>query len=190
MNVVSEKSSELHRPIFEDCPDWVGEQGFDFGLLVVGMGSMEGIEVARAFAEAGDRLLDAALKNRESWEAGYPVLFCYRHALELYLKAVAPCAKKKHGLKDLWDALRPHLEGRYRDDQIEWLGARIMEFHSIDPRSTAFRYHDTRPQGHPELWVDYHHLKEKVRIVFQAMERVGLHSYSPRRMNSPEPESD
>lgn len=187
---MSQKSSDLDCPIFEDCPDWVGEQDFNFGLLVVGMGSMEGIEVARAFAEAGDRLLDAALKNRESWEAGYPVLFCYRHALELYLKAVVPDAKKKHGLKDLWEALRLQLEGRYRDDQIECLGARIMEFHSIDPRSTAFRYHDTRPQGHPELWVDYHHLKEKVGIVFRALEWVRIHSYSSPRTHAPESESD
>ena len=128
----------LDRPIFEDPPDGLGEQEYYFGTLVVGMGGMEGIEVARAFAEAGDRLLEAALAKRESWEAAYPVLFCYRHALEVFLKALVPEAKKQHGLGSLWDALHPYLSRRYRSDHVSWLGDRIMEFHQVDPRSTAF----------------------------------------------------
>ncbi|MFZ2949799.1 MAG: hypothetical protein WA003_09980 [Desulfuromonadaceae bacterium] len=28
----------------------------------------------------------------------------------------------------------------------------FMEFHKIDPRSTAFRCHDVEPQGRRELW--------------------------------------
>ena len=58
---------DLDRPIFEDPPDGLGEQEFHFGLLIVGMGGMYGIEVAWAFREAGDRLLEAALAKRESW---------------------------------------------------------------------------------------------------------------------------
>lgn len=167
---------DLDRPIFEEPPDGLGEQEYYFGTLLVGMGGMEGIEVARAFAEAGDRLLEAALAKRESWEAAYPVLFCYRHALEVFLKALVPRTKKQHGLDNLWDELYPYLDGRYRADQVRWLRDRIMEFHEIDPRSTAFRYHDVEPQGQPELWVDYHHLKHKVDLLFKALERVRLDS--------------
>ncbi|MFZ2949882.1 MAG: hypothetical protein WA003_10400 [Desulfuromonadaceae bacterium] len=166
---------DLDRLIFEDPPDGLGEQEFHFGLLVVGMGGMYGVEVAWAFRAAGDRLLDTALARRESWEAAYPILFCYRHALEVFLKAVIPGTKKQHGLDKLWDELHPHVEGRFRTDHLNWLRDRIMEFHKIDPRSTAFRYHDVEPQGQCELWVDFHHLKHKVDLMFQALERVRLH---------------
>src|SRR6185369_2751270 len=173
---------DLNRSIFEDCPDDLGEQDFHFGLLVVGMGSMEGVEVARAFAVAGDCLLDTALKMRETWEAAYPILFCYRHALELYLKAVIPeDTKKTHGLSDLWAALRPHLERRYRPEHVTWLRDRIMEFHNIDPRATAFRYHDSRPQGDPELWCDLDNLKRMVEVMFRALEHIRLASFRQRR---------
>lgn len=172
---------DLDRPIFEDPPDGLGEQEFHFGLLIVGMGGMYGIEVAWAFREAGDRLLEAALAKRESWEAAYPVLFCYRHAMEVFLKAVLPGAKKQHGLDKLWDELSPYLEGHYRSEHLGWLRDRIMEFHQIDPRSTAFRYHDVEPQGPCELWVDFHHLRYKVDLIFNALERVRLYLSSHNR---------
>jgi HEPN domain-containing protein len=175
--MVAEKTAKQARPIFEDCPDHVGESDFDFGLLVTGMGSMAGIEVARSFAEAANHLLETAEKNRESWEAAYPILFCYRHALELYLKSILPKAKKAHGLEDLWKELRPYIESRYQIDQVNWLGARVQEFHDLDPRSTAFRYHDSHPQGHPELWVDFHNLRGVTKTIFQALEKVHLDSY-------------
>lgn len=166
---------DLDRPIFEDPPNGLGEQEFHFGLLVVGMGGMEGIEVAWAFLAAGERLLDAAAAKRESWEAAYPILFCYRHALEVYLKALIPGAKKQHGLDNLWNELYPSLDGHFRADHLAWLRDRIMEFHEIDPRATAFRYHDVEPQGPCELWVDFYHLKHKVDLMFKALDRVRLH---------------
>jgi len=104
------------------------------------------------------------------------VLFCYRHALEVFLKALVPEAKKQHGLGNLWDALHPYLRRRYRADHVSWLRDRIMEFHQVDPRSTAFRYYDVEPQGLAELWVDFHHLKYKVDLLFKALERVRLDS--------------
>lgn len=171
---------DLSRSIFEDPPDGLGEEDFYFGTFAVGLGSMDGIEVARAFAEAGDRLLAAAWDRRESWEAAYPVLFCYRHALELYLKAVIPeGGKKNHGLDKLWTALYAHMKGRYKARDIRWLCARILEFHSLDPRSTAFRYHDSVPDGHPELWVDFDNLKRMIRAVFWALERIRIRSFNP-----------
>lgn len=93
-------SDDVHK-IFTDPPDGLGEEDFDFGTFVPGMGSMENVEVARAFAEAADRLMEAAATRQESWEAAYPILFCYRHALELHLKACLPEYKLWHGLKDL-----------------------------------------------------------------------------------------
>ncbi len=137
--------------------------------------------MARAFAVAGDRLLAAAADQGETWEAAHPILFCYRHTLELYLKALVEPGQRHHKLDALWQALLRRIDGRYSAGQIAWLGERITEFHSIDPGSTAFRFHDAHPQGiDPELWVDFHHLKRTTCTMFQALERIWLDLMSDR----------
>ncbi len=170
--------------IFTDPPDRLGAADFYFGTFVVGIGGMEGIEVARAFAEAADRLLTAAAQQRESWEAAYPILYCYRHALELHLKALLPSPKHGHRLADLAEAIKPALQ-RYPPKQVAWLLERIAEFDRLDPKSTVFRY----PDGHqtsykpgaepdPEMWVDFRKLQRTANRVFQGLERVRLHQHS------------
>jgi len=163
------------RSIFEEPPDGLGEEELYFGTFAVGLGAMDRIEVARAFAEAGDRLLDVARDRRESWEAAYPVLFCYRHALELNLKAVIPGeVKRNHKLDKLWTSLCPHIKGRYKAADIRWLRTRVLEFHRLDPTATAFRYHDSQPNGDPDLWVDFDNLKRMVQAIFGALERIRM----------------
>lgn len=172
---------DLLRPIFEEPPEGLDDGVPRFGHLIAAMGGMEGIEMARAFAVAGDRLLAAAADQGETWEAAHPILFCYRHTLELYLKALVEPGQRHHKLDALWQALLRRIDGRYSAGQIAWLGERITEFHSIDPGSTAFRFHDAHPQGiDPELWVDFHHLKRTTCTMFQALERIWLDLMSDR----------
>jgi len=167
--------SMFDRPIFDEPPDDLGNNEFEFGHLLVYGAGLEAIEVAWAFKAAGDRLLATALDNRESWEAAYPILFCYRHALEVHLKALVPPSGKQHDLETLWKNVRTKLDSRYRADQIRWLGDRLLEFHQIDPRSTAFRYHDAPPRiSAAELWVDFRHLKTTLQTIFQALDRIRL----------------
>ncbi|MDT3669646.1 MAG: hypothetical protein ROZ37_04850 [Aromatoleum sp.] len=168
--------------IFTEPPDGLGERDFHFETFVPEIGCMEQIEVGRAFAEAADRLLAAAAAQRESWEAAHPILFCYRHALELYLKALMPNTKHGHRLRDLAELLRPHIEVRYPADQVAWLLDRIAEFDRLDPKSTVFRYPDgpltsykAGEQPDPELWVDFRRLQRTTARMFQGLERVRLH---------------
>lgn len=168
--------------IFTEPPDELGEHDFHFGTFVAGMGGMNEIEVARAFAEAAERLLVTAAEQRESWEAAYPILFCYRHALELYLKALIPKGRHGHRLSDLAQSLKPHIEGRYPADQVAWLLDRISEFDRLDPKSTVFRYPDgplssykAGAQPDPELWVDFRRLQQSATKMFHGFERIRLH---------------
>ncbi|WP_114912541.1 hypothetical protein [Acidibrevibacterium fodinaquatile] len=164
---------DTSRPIFEDPPDDMGEQ---YGVLLVnwaGASGRETVEMARAYRTAADRLLHLAGEAGESWEAIDPILFCYRHAVELYLKALFPGSTKNHGLGKLGAALMAQLEGRYRADQVNWLCDRISEIQALDPRSTAFRYADSCHAGaEPEIWVDFHHLRAVTHAIFDAFERV------------------
>ena len=129
----------IDRPIFDEPPDDLGEHEFEFGHLLISGFTADTIEIAWAFRAAGDRLLEAAADSRESWEAAYPILFCYRHALEVNLKAVTPGISKGHDLKTLWERVRDSIKDRYPTDQIGLLGDPIMEFHDIGPRSTRPR---------------------------------------------------
>lgn len=162
----------MSRPIFEEPPDDMPERA---GALIInwaGEAGMSAPEVRDAFQTAAERLLDAAIVRGEHWEALYPILFCYRHALEVALKAALPATTHGHSLPDLWDNLRPGLVGRMPPDQITWLDERIAEFIHVDPRSTAFRYHDAVPPGRDtELWVDFHHLKVTMRNMFLLLNR-------------------
>lgn len=174
-------SDDLHK-IFTDPPDGLGEEDFYFGTFVPGMGSMENVEVARAFSEAADRLMEAAATRQESWEAAYPILFCYRHALEMYLKALLPEGTQGHRLNDLVRLLMPYLQSHYSADDVAWLANRVAEFDRLDPKSTVFRYPDGpatsyQPGEHPdpELWGDFRRMQRAIAKLFRGLERVRLH---------------
>ena len=168
---------DMSRPIFEVPPD---DMEIQIGALFVnwaGSSGRETVEMARAYRTAGDRLLNMAVKASETWQAVDPILFCYRHAVELYLKILFPEATKEHGLRKLGAALTPRLKSRYRVDQITWLCDRINEFHAVDPRSTAFRYADScHQQASPELWIDFHHLRNVTCMIFEAFEQIRVDS--------------
>ncbi|WP_160121325.1 hypothetical protein [Rhodovarius lipocyclicus] len=165
----------MTRPIFEEPPE---DMALRSGAILVNWNDNAGVaapEVSSAFRVAAERLLDAALANNETWEAAYPILFCYRHGLEISLKSLVPGAPQKHGLGELWAALLPRLAGQYPAGQLAWLSDRIAEFEHVDPRSTAFRYADAVPAGRaPELWVDFHHLKTSAALLFDALDRLRL----------------
>ena len=165
----------MTRPIFEEPPD---DMALRAGALLVNWNGKAGgaaPDVSAAFRVAAERLLDAALANNETWEAAYPILFCYRHGLEVSLKSLVPGASRQHGLAGLWAALQPRLAGQYPAGQLARLGDCIAEFEQVDPRSTAFRYADAVPAGRaPELWVDFHHLKASAASLFDAFDRLRL----------------
>lgn len=92
----------------------------------------------------GDRL--------DRHELVYPILFCYRHGLELAMKwiinqygrfAGIQQAKPKHGLEDLWEDCKQVLLEVGADGEEEALSAVeniVHEFHKWDEGSFSFRY--------------------------------------------------
>jgi hypothetical protein len=89
----------------------------------------------------------------------YPIVFCYRHFLELTLKAMleeyGPMAKiepnrSDHTLETLWRAFRTLLQeldaegGREDKQATHVVGQCIDEFAKIDPSSQTFRYATSR----------------------------------------------
>jgi hypothetical protein len=154
-------------PILQEPPDDLDET-WRHGILLNG-GSVGGyLELARSYKQSAEALLEAALESGEPLDWGFPVLFAYRHSLELYLKIIGRMEEFEHSLrKCVWQ-----IEKRYRrrigSPVREW----IIEFDKIDPKSTAFRYADDQAatlRG-AEFWVDFVHLKFAMNRVFRILD--------------------
>jgi len=100
----------------------------------------------------------------EAWKTQklvYPIIFCYRHFLELTLKSmleeyssasVVTSNWSHHKLEDLWKAFRGILKEVGAEDpkehSIDAVEQCIAEFSKIDPVSETFRY-PTNRRGSP-----------------------------------------
>lgn len=105
------------------------------------------------FKEAGDILVEKARgDNYYTSVFIYPILFCYRHSLELALKYIINQYGRaagirsntvEHDLVRLWPDCRVVIEFYHPDNDdpaLEAVEACIAEFAKIDPGSDAFRY--------------------------------------------------
>ena len=117
-------------------------------------------------------MLDQALKNDEAQDWLCPVLFAYRHTLELYLKTIGNINERTHSLAKC-AALVEKLHGEKLHPRAKgW----IEELDKIDPHpGTTFRYEgDQKPQDYAEYWVDLHQFKFAMGQVFEMIDRAIL----------------
>lgn len=122
--------------------EWSLPKGFLFGGMV-GDGSLA--DYADEFYEAANILIETIYKNNiEDFKIGNPVLFLYRHAAELSLKALVLHQKGSqkesyiHSLRTLLTKV---------DGISEYYRKMIEGLDDIDPKSTSFRYSGTKPDG-------------------------------------------
>ena len=106
---------------------------------------------ALAYKDAADNLISYAVSHNAIDIALYPVMFLYRHYLELQLKETLRIITEgrkhygRHPLVKLWEKLRQslreegfeqHLDAAFLDA----IGMRIDEFDKMDKKSQTFRY--------------------------------------------------
>jgi len=171
-------------PLFQEPPEGLDEDWYH-GFLIGGMAlypeSIDGkIELARAFKEAGDSLVTKALADADlSYQMAYPIMFLYRHAIELYLKLTMPSAKPNHKLPDLIADLDRLVQKRFGQALPRWVKDRLKEFHEIDPNSTSFRYGDVLHKNSfagGEWWVEFGRVRQTVSLIAAGFERI---AYGP-----------
>lgn len=155
--------AQLHTPIFQEPPDDIDET-WQHGAIVGGMGFRDRRQVARSYKLAADQLVALALTKYESHELDFPILFLYRHTIELYLKAALANPPQTHDLGELGRLLEAEAGGQLPD----WMRDRLHDFHEIDLRSSIFRYADPGPPG--ELWIDFYQLQVVIDKLVEAFE--------------------
>ena len=156
--------AELYTPLFQDPSDEMDET-WQHGTLIGGMACRELSQVARAYKLAADELLKQATSKYEPHELDYPVLFLYRHTVEVYLKAALDNAPEHHDLSRLIQLL----ETESGKEIAGWVKDRLWDFHKIDKMAALFRYADPPEDG--ELWIDFHQLQAVIDKIVQAIEQ-------------------
>jgi len=107
------------------------------------------------YKEAARRLTERALNESGSIDIlVFPIIFLYRHYLELKLKEIIlngtdllysnPIITTGHSFSNLWNLANPLIEEVYKDEKdkepLQLLKHVINEFIKIDQNSIAFRY--------------------------------------------------
>jgi hypothetical protein len=119
---------------------------------------------ALGYKEAGDRLVEQLKEKRRRQDMlVYPIVFLYRHYLEIMIKDVIRQAQillddpvdvpQTHTLDQLWLKCSALLERVSPGDSVEeqrQIGRLLGEFMALDPFATAFRYPVDR-QGNRSL---------------------------------------
>jgi hypothetical protein len=110
---------------------------------------------AAAYKEAAEELVQAVLDQRAAADSAiYPILYLYRHYVELMLKEIiylGEALEKKrtasghehHSVDKLWREVRQILERTFPEGQREGTDSVervVLELAKIDPSGEAFRY--------------------------------------------------
>jgi len=86
----------------------------------------------------------------------YPIVNCWRHHIELQLKALLPVLQKfldepvnerpGHSILRLWEEVEPRLRRAdpHKPEDLEHAGRLIRQLHDLDPDGQNFRYHRRR----------------------------------------------
>lgn len=167
-----------HTPLLQEPPEDLDET-WRHGILLCGAGAHEYLELARNYRRVAESMLDAALEKDEVRDRAYPVLFAYRHTLELYLKIIGEIDEITHSLARCVRLVeKRHREKLPGGALPEPMRGWILELETIDPAGTTFRYPD---QGvglkqYFEKWFDFLQFKFAMKHVFDVLDQAILRS--------------
>lgn len=100
-------------------------------------------DLAEAFKITGDILVDQVIGRKfEAHELVYPVLYNYRHSLELYLKhfVYKSEADNIHPLHALLEKFEKYIVSRHGTKVPNEFRKLILEIHDFDNNEETFRY--------------------------------------------------
>lgn len=172
--------------IFAGVPDELDETWTHVALLggLIDLAHSD-YSLALNFKRASDALIKYGLDlgDMEAYELLYPVLFNYRHAIELYLKALVQPKKRDHNLGSLLKGLEKLLRDHHTTEMPMWFRSLLSEFVDYDPRSTTFRYPGKTPTSEEHI-VDLPQLRRHMDMLFDAFHRIYLAEIDYKRKSS------
>jgi len=175
-------SNNLAKPFFQDPPDDLDESwrhGAILGGILNADRQTQGWMIADAYRLAGDALVESVLirRDHEAYELIWPILFLYRHALELYLKLVVQPKNLDHRLAPLFREFEMIAQQQYSQQIPQIILDRARELAEMDPDSFAFRYATTKHGDDSirggEYWVELPRLRQFMDVLAPAFHKIG-----------------
>lgn len=172
---------QMHRPLFEELtakherPDeWSSPPSF----VVGGMANLSYQHLGQQYFNAAHMLSEHIIEKEyfADWELSNPVLYLYRHSIELFLKAIMRDSAKTHDLATLSSEYKDFIKSTFDADVPSWILDRMGELSIIDPNSTAFRYNKVFSKASKsdvpvagEFHVDLRHLQSAMLALNTAL---------------------
>jgi len=155
-------------PILRELSD----REFPEEIFVAGglIGGIHKLELADSYKRAGDLLVDNVEKQEENWGIFFPIIFNYRHSIELYIKAILQEQTSTHDLNVLATKLKQILVDKLNLQPPEWFEDLIKAFSEFDPGSTTFRYGELDWQN--EMVIDLKHIKNVMNWSSESFHRI------------------
>ena len=133
-------------------------------------GGAQKLELADSYKKAGDLLISNLKNQNNNWCAFFPIIFTYRHSIELYFKAILRGENNTHDLTILAEKFNQILESNFKTKSPLWFKNMIKSFNEFDPGSTAFRYGEL--DWKDEMVIDLEHIKEIMEWSSESFIRV------------------
>lgn len=188
----------IRPPLFRGAgEDDQREDGYSepHGFLIGGLTACWRFELAEQYLKAANLLVESIEKKQVGdFEIAYPVLFLYRHALEVLIKHFIGREVNHHRLDALADDMVSFVRDHHGEEVPSWIVNRLREIARIDPTSEAFRYGEDRyrskdrsPVPH-ETYIRVGELHSVMNTLYAALRRAADIALQ-RRADSPSPET-
>ncbi|MBT3358824.1 MAG: hypothetical protein HN403_04265 [Rhodospirillales bacterium] len=171
---------QMTRPLFEEPT--VEQERIDPsdgppGFLIGGMANSTFQHMGQQYFDAANLLVETIRMGEwEDYRLANPVLYLYRHSIELFLKSVLGGAGKTHNLSSLADDFQAFIKAEFGADLPDWISNRLNELAALDPGSTAFRYSQNYDKASKidlpvdgEYYVDLFHLQSAMMALNSAL---------------------
>jgi len=161
-----------HTPLLQDEVPEIDEP-YRYGLLMSPTVYLEPLEIARSYRDAAGILWKNAMDSGQPGLECYPMLFTYRHTLELYLKILGCIDEYTHDLLKCMKILEEYHQTKIPVKLKEW----IETLHCMDPKGTTHRYAQSNTvfcmDGN---WLDLKHFKFAMDTLFNELDHAVLKS--------------
>ncbi|HAR37236.1 MAG TPA: hypothetical protein DCS09_00850 [Porphyromonadaceae bacterium] len=159
-------------PVFQEPTEEI--VGMESNILFTGMASLDNLlSLANEFKESGDILFKAIKKQGNLYDFTNPILYQYRHAIELYLKSILRKPIRTHKLQVLYPKFENLIRVEFQTVVPSWLKEMINGFAQIDPQGDILRYGEGI--AYDEILVNLEQLKIKMDWFSKSMNRIHGH---------------
>jgi hypothetical protein len=122
------------------------------------------ILLAKSYKRSADELVKLAIESNEREDFLCPVIFCYRHSIELFIKSIIIGKEiRSHNLKKLYNIFEKLISTKFNQQVPDWFKNTILAINDFDPESTTFRYGEKIEDE--EYLLDLNQLTKKMDLI-------------------------